>query len=969
MIGMESNFAFTGEANKLLLRFCFWGKPNKGVVMRLFTTTMIATIFLVATAAFGGVHPSYSENLRVDTLPFYTGGDYDPAIMSPDEYFTYPPGQSPQRYHEIERYIKILAESSDRVQIEEHTRTHEGRQLYNLFISSPENISRLAEIKSGMDLLADPVLVTGPQQLDSLVSDLPAVAWLGYSIHGDEFSGTDAAVLLVYHLAAARDEATLDLLKNLIIIIDPCENPDGRERYMAMLQSHKSQVPNYDRQAMQHSGVWPWGRANHYLFDLNRDWILQTQPETRGRTRTILNWHPQLVVDGHEMGSYATFLFSPPRQPINYNTPDNVMKWYDIYNKDHAGAFDKRGWPYYAGEWNEQWYPGYGSSWPTFQGAVGILYEQADVAGQAIKQPGNYLLTFHEALNHQFTSSLANLKTTADNREELLRDYHNTRKQIIAAGEKSRLQFLFVPDDDRLKMKRFIESLTGQGIVVHRARSEFTVSACTDGYHETYKSRKFPAGTYIVNTAQAMGALAKAVLEFDPHFKFEILQEERREIEKKDDSRMYEVTSWSLPLAYNIDAFYTTSAFSVEAEPITEVPETEGKLINPEAQYGFIIDMEGEKTYRALERIFARELIAYCSEKAFSIEGHDFKAGSVFLRRRGNSDDLPEVMAAVAKDIGIDIIGVNSGRSSDGSYLGAPTFRLMIQPRIALVTGSPLNFTSAGSLWFTIDHELRLPHSLIQASGLWQVNLAPYNVLVIPSAWGDGLSKILSGGVKEKIEQWVSGGGTLVCTGSSAEWAADTATGLSQVRLRRQALDKLDKYDLGLERELRAENPPVDTMSIYHPELTEKPEKTEKSPPPDIKELEEIDKWQRKFRPGGTILRANLEKEDWLAFGMKNQVPVMVYTRTALMATKPVKTTARFANDNNLRLSGLLWPEARQRWATTAYATHERKGRGQIILFATDPNMRAYFYGTRKLFVNAIIYGPAMTGAFYEYGQ
>jgi hypothetical protein len=927
-----------------------------------------AVVLFPVSALSGGNHPSYSENIKVDTLSFYIGGNYDPDIPGPDDFLEHPIGHWPLRYHEMVAYIGTLAEISDRVVLQGHAKSHEGRQLYNLIISSPENIAHLDQIRAGIELLANPAKIASQAQLDSLVANSPASAWLGYTIHGDELSGTDAAILLAYHLAAARDEATLHLLNNVVIIIDPIENPDGRERYLAMLQANKSIVPNYDRQALQHGGVWPWGRANHYLFDLNRDWILLTQPETRGRAKTILAWHPQMVVDAHEMGSYATFLFSPPRQPINYNIPGNVLKWYDIYSQDQAAAFDQRGWPYYCGEWNEQWYPGYGSAWPTFHGAVGILYEQADVGGQAIKQPDDYLLTFHEAINHQFTSSLANLKTTADNREELLRDYYNSRKDVEEKGKKSGLQFLFVSDDDRLKMKRFIESITGQGIVVRRAKNEFTVSTCTDIYHATHKSKKFPEGTFIVSTAQPLGALAKAVLEFDLHFNLEILKEERREIEKKDDSRMYEITSWSLPLAYDIDAYYTNSAFGIETEPVTELANSGGELVNPDAQFGFLINMEGEKTYRALERIFAKELVVYCSTKPFTIEGNDFKPGSIFLRKRGNPDNLPDIMAQISDEIRIDVFGVNTGQSSEGSYLGAGTFRLMIQPRIALVTGSPMNFTSAGSLWFTIDHDLRVPHSLIQASELWQKNLAPYNVLIIPSVWGDGLSKVLTEGIRKKIEQWVASGGTLVCTGGSAVWAADSTNKLSQVRIKSQALTMLDDYTLGLKREIRAEDPPVDTMSLYHPDQVAKETKPEKSPKTELKELEELDKWQRKFNPRGTILRANLDLEDWLAFGMKKQVPVMVYTRNALLATKPVKTTARFAPANDLRISGLLWPEGRERWASTAYATHERKGSGQIILFATDPNMRAYFYGTRKMFVNAILYGPAMTGAYYEYG-
>ncbi|MEW5995182.1 MAG: M14 family zinc carboxypeptidase, partial [Candidatus Zixiibacteriota bacterium] len=456
-------------------------------ISKVFPRMLMAVALLIVVAGqitLAGLHPSYSEKAIVDTVPFYEDGRYDAAIPHPNEYLTEPLGQWPMNYQEMAACIKALAESSDRIVLRTRGQTHEGRELFNIFVSSRSNIANLEKYRSQMHRVADPDQIKTETELDEVVEHLPAFAWLGYTIHGDELSGTDAAVLLAYHLAAANDSATLHLLDNLIIIIDPLENPDGRERYVHMLQQYRSHVPNYDANALQHEGVWPWGRTNHYLFDLNRDCILVTQPETVGKLRTMLKYHPVLAVDAHEMGSHATYLFSPPREPINYNTPSNVRKWYETFNKDQAAAFDRRGWPYYAGEWNEQWYPGYTSAWPTFIGAVGILYEQAGVGGGIVKQRDDYLLTFHESVNHQFTSSLANLHTAADNRTELLKDYHNERKAIVEQGRRSRLQFLFVPDDDEIKMQRFIESLINQGIDVQRATRKFTVQKATDIYLE-----------------------------------------------------------------------------------------------------------------------------------------------------------------------------------------------------------------------------------------------------------------------------------------------------------------------------------------------------------------------------------------------------------------------------------------------------------------------------------------------------
>ncbi|MBU8933644.1 MAG: hypothetical protein KOO62_06520 [candidate division Zixibacteria bacterium] len=934
---------------------------------------LIALTLLIASSVLqAGLHPSYSPKAVIDSVPFYTNGNYDKSIPEPNYYLQHPLGTWPMRYHEMAAYIKILVERSDRMTMETHGATHEGREMYNIFVSSPENIANFQSHVVSMDRVADPASDLTGVALDNAVDGLPAFAWLGYSIHGDELSGVDAAVQLLYHLAAANDSATLHLLENVIIIIDPNENPDGRERYLSMLQTHKSHVPNWDSRSAQHNGVWPWGRTNHYLFDMNRDWMVLTQPETRGRVQTIVKYHPVMCVDAHEMGSNATYLFSPPREPINYNMPSNVAKWYPVFSKDQATAFDQRGWPYYTGEWNDQWYIGYGSAWPTFTGAVGILYEQAGVDGAFVRQSNDYLLSYHESVNHQFSSSLANLHTTANNRVELLKDYRQVRKDIVARGEKDRLTFLIAPDRDELKINRFIESLLMQGIEVQQATSSFTVSSAVDVYAEKHSNKEFPTGTYIVSTAQAHGALAKTIMEFDLHLKKDFLEEERRELEKHGDTRMYEVSAWCVPMAYDLEAYQTFSQFNATTRVVQQVTLSPGQLINPDASYGFIVDMVGEKTFLALNRIFQEELIVYASEKAFTIEGHSFQSGALVLHRRGNIQHLTEALTKIADEIGINIYGVNTGFSTKGSHLGAPTFRLLRQPRVGLCFGAPLNYTGVGSLWHTIDRELEIPHSLLSMEWFEGADLSPYNVLILPASWGSLADRLGKSG-KEKLARWVRNGGTLILEGSSAAWAADSNVALSNVRLKRQMLDKLDVYDRALDRELAAEKPVVDTMALWHPEETKVAEKEEEKPlraKLGKEEAEELDRWNRRFRPRGVIMRADIDTEYWLAFGMRERVPVMAWSRNAFLADQSVTTVARFTSDKNrLRLSGLLWPEARERWAGTAYVTRERKGKGQIIMFAGAPNLRAHWHGTRKMFVNAVLYGPGFVSAFSPYGE
>jgi hypothetical protein len=899
--------------------------------------------------------PSYSPDIPVDTSPFFPNAQYDQQIPKLNDYLLRSVGQWPLRYHELAAYLNALDGKSDRVRIETHATTHEGRALYNVFISSPENIRNLDKIRADLTAYANPK--TSPRDAEAMRGKLPAVAWLGYSIHGDECSGVDAAMTLIYHLVASTDPEIVKLLNRVVIIIDPIQNPDGRERYLSMLETYRGFVPNYNMEALQHRGNWPWGRGNHYWFDMNRDWALVTQPETEGRIATMLKWHPQLVVDAHEMGPDATFLTNPPREPINYNVPESVKKWWKTFGAEQGTALDQYGWPHYSAEWYEAWYPGYGDFWPSFSGTVGLLYEQARVGGAMVKQSGDYLLTYHEAVHHQIVSSMANLTSLSSHRDDILADYRAARVQIVENGRKSGLSFVFPPDVDAVKQATFVNTLLKQGIEVQKTTADLSLSAATDSRGSKVAGVKIPAGSYVVSTAQIQGALAKAILDFDPRFKLSMLEEERRYVQKKDESRMYDVTTWSLPLAYDLTSYATSSPISVSVEPVTSVHVEKGQVVNSGAQAAYIVNMEGEATSCFLVSAFAAGINVYAAERKFSVEGKTFNPGSLVMRVRGNPDSLAEIIKPIAEKCGVHAYGVHTFQASEGASLGADAYHLLESPRVALVTGDGIDFGSVGSIWFALDHELGLPHSLLEVDDLRNGDLSAYNVIIIPSSWGP-LGDRLGKGGKENLDTWVNGGGTLICIGGAASWAADSSTGLSQVRLRGQSLEKLDKFAASLKREQAS--PVVDTMALWYPEKAPAEKKAEKETGLSADDAKELEAFQRKFSPQGAFLRVNLDPESWLSFGMDSSVPALLAGGTVFLSGPPVKTVGRFADDKSLRLSGLLWPEARARIANSAYLTQESHGSGQIILFTDEPYFRAYFWGTRRLLVNAILYGPGM---------
>ncbi len=899
---------------------------------------------------------------EIDIEPFFPEGTYDPGIPKPESVLGYPLGSKPVHYEEVITYITTLSAASPRVRLRHYGETYEGRVLYYMIITSEENMARIDEIKTSIARLADPRKLRGEREASSLIAQIPAVAWLGYCVHGSELSSTDAALQLAYQLVAGTDSLTKKLREELIIIIDPLQNPDGRERSVSQMEQLAGVVPNLDHQSLQHGGFWPWGRGNHYLFDLNRDWFTLVHPETRGRVKAIIEWNPQLFVDAHEMGSFNTYLFAPPNEPHNPNITATTKKWWAIFARDHAHAFDKYGWSYYTREWYEGWYPGFGSHWALYTGAIGILYEQAGVNGSMIKRPDGTILTYRETVHHHFISSMANLTTAAVRRKELLQDFYREKKKAIQWQTSYPIRaFIFPPGKDAARVNLFIETLLLQGIEVRVAEQEFVATGLHDYWGKVLKEERFPRGTYIVSLNQPMRPLIQTILEFDPRMPDSFLVEELHELEKNNYSRLYEVTAWSLPIAYNIDAYWTGREIAVKTQPMTKTEISEGTVIRPNPRYGYVFDYSCDNATHSLILFLQNDYKVRIAQQAFEIEDVAFPRGSVLLRKQENSQELNDFVSTVAEKTGITIYGINTALSDEGPDLGGEEFGLLESPRIGIFGGTPTDFTSYGALWYLLDYEYRLDFSSLDITSIPWIDLDRYSILVMPQVWGgtEIYKRILGNFGIAKLRTWIEQGGTLIAIGTAAAFAADTSVGLSSVRLRRQVLDKLDEYREAVEREQAAIKPVIDSKAVWGvPAKTKKPAEEEKKY--RTGEDTNIDERARLFMPRGCILRADLDEEHWLTSGMDSKVPVILYTDVALMSKAPVQTAARLADEENIRLSGLLWPEARSRWAQTAYCTRESMGKGQIILFTDDPYFRGYFHGSKRLFTNALLLGPGL---------
>ncbi len=889
--------------------------------------------------------------------PLSAGGTYDPSVPAPTAVTGRGPAEYPMRYDQVIDYCRRLASTSPRVRMVPMGQTTESRPQYYLTISDPTNLAALDRIKADHARLADPRQCSESAAKD-LARTLPAVVWIGFGIHGDELSSVDAAVNVAYQLAAGTDTTTQVLLKNLVVILDPMENPDGRERFLAQLQQWSGAVENTDAQSIHHTGIWPGGRGGHYLFDLNRDWFVLTHPETRARVKAVVEWRPQVFIDAHEMGPYDTYLFSPPREPINPNVSSHSRHWWSVFSKDQARAFDRFGWSYYTREWNDDWFPGYANSWGHYLDAVGILYEQAGVRGTPVARPDGTTLGFRETVHHHVVSALANCQTAARHRVELLERYAAARRDAMRPLPGQARAYAFVREENPARADRLVSVLLQQGIEVVQTGRDVTATHATPAMGGAPKSVMIPRGSYIVPMDQPSARLARAILEFDPRMTTAFLQEERKDLEKKGDSRLYDITAWSLPIAYGLDAYALPTEPDVATTPVTSVQTPAGVRESAPAPYGYLIPYD-DRGVVTLARLFESDVRVRSAREPFALEGRSYPRGTLLIRVNENADSLGRVLDRIATQPGVTIRAIGTALSTAGPDLGGNDFVLLHPPRVALLGGPGVGSTSFGATWLMLDDQLRLRASFLQVTSVGSADLRRYSVIILPSI-GDarGLAGAIGKGGVARLRTWVEEGGTLIGIGGGAAAIADTATGLSDVRLRHQALKELDLFIRAADLEARAERPAIDSIALWSGRAPADTARRARGTASTEKELAIQDERGRLFMPRGAMMRVNLDEEHWLSFGAGTAVAANMFTSSAFLTRDPVQTAGRFAASSELRVAGLLWPEARDRWARTAYLTREKKGRGQIVLFAGEASFRASFPATERLLINAILLGP-----------
>jgi hypothetical protein len=445
------------------------------------------------------------------SFEFLPGAKYDPAIPTLKKVVGHDIGEKITMHHEAEKYMTALQQAaSSRIKVIKYAETWEGRALYVMAIGSAANIAKLDEIKAGMQKLADPRKITA-NEANSLIASLPSSVWLICGVHGNEISGVDSALMTAYHLLAAQnDEVATAAMKNSIVLIDPMQNPDGRDRFINYFRQNVGRFPDADLQSAEHNEVWPGGRTNHYLFDMNRDWFTQSQPETRGRTKTYLEWFPQVVADQHEMGTNSSFYFAPPALPWNPNLTKSQLDWLSKLGRNNAAWFDKFKFDYFTREGYDSFYPGYGEGWPLFHGSIGMTYEQASVRGLLARRDDETTMHYRDSVQHHFVAALATIESTAKNREALLRHFYDHRRTAIEEGKTGTVkEYIITPGNDPNRAARLATTLMMSGIEVKRADAAFSNPKTRDYNEGQLQARDFPAGSFILSLDQPAKRLLK----------------------------------------------------------------------------------------------------------------------------------------------------------------------------------------------------------------------------------------------------------------------------------------------------------------------------------------------------------------------------------------------------------------------------------------------------------------------------
>ena len=852
------------------------------------------------------------------------GATYDPAVPTVASVLGYDSGEQITRSADVRRYFEALrAFAPDRMVIGEQARTHEGRPVFWAAVGSPANIARLDQIKANSRALADPRR-TSASQAQAIIADTPVIVWLMYSVHGNEISPADASMAAARHLLASRDPAVQAWLANTLVVFVPTQNPDGRERFFNGFSSGFGTEANPDPLSAERDELWPSGRYNHDLFDLNRDWFIQTQPETRGAAASVREWRPQVVIDAHEMGTDDTFFFPPEAQPLNPWIAESTLASRELIGRNTARRFDEAGVPYFNRKVFDAFYPGYGDGWPGYLGAVSMTYEQGSARGLAARRSSGEILTYRDTVRNHLIASLSTIEASSVNHDRLLRNFYDYNADGLTGHG---AYVLSRSSWDPAEADRLAGVLVRSGIEVGRADAAFT--AC---------GMRYQAGDYVVNLSQPQRRMAEVLLAKEVAVPAAFLAEQERRRARGLGDEIYDVTAWSLPLIFNTPVERCASAPGVAVTPASDAMIAPTAVRNADAAYGWLV-APGVPGARLMTAALRQGVAMRAMDKPFTHDGRRWPSGTLVITRAGNPADTPRLLGQWAGTTGAEVVGVDQSWVSDGPSFGSDDAVALRAPRIALAWDDPTDPSAVGATRYVIEREFGYPVTVVRTASLASADLSRFQVLILPN--GGNYKTTLGAGGVTALREWVDRGGTLIGLGAATRLLTDPTSEMLASRRENAAVAEDAEGD-----DTPGDKPRVDGALI-------------ESETDYLKLVGESERGPDSV--AGVLARAEIDPEHWLSAGVAPSVNVLVQGSDIYTPLKRGEGTnvARFGSSDALLASGQLWAENRRQLAYKPAVMVSDHGRGQIVAFVQDPTFRGYMDGLKVLLMNALFRGPA----------
>ncbi|HEV8266935.1 MAG TPA: M14 family zinc carboxypeptidase [Thermoanaerobaculia bacterium] len=864
----------------------------------------------------------------------------DAAVPEPHAFLGHRLGERFTAPEAIAGYARAVAAASPRVRVATYGETPEGRDLLLVTISSPTNLARLDSVRSTLQSLARGE--RNDAQIRREAESLPVVVWIAAGVHGNEASGPEAAVALLYLLAASNEERVLRDLDQAIVVLDPCVNPDGRARYVSWWRSVAGTRSDADPTSLENDEGWPQGRTSHEGFDLNRDWAWATQPETRARIAALLELPPAVYVDVHEMSPESSYFFPPDAEPVHSGFSERTRKWLERFGQANARAFDERGYDYFVREIYDLFYPAYGDSWPSFHGAVGMTYEMAGGgAGLTYRRKDGTVLTLKERVVKHLTALRTTVDTAASGRRELVLDF----AAFFASAMKDGKRLFAVPaGQDPTRLSRLAELLARQGIRVERTT-------------RAIKDPALPAGSLLVDTAQPLGRFAEALLEPTAALPKAFLDEERLRLLRDEPDGFFDVTAWSLPLSFGLSSLSTTdrAAFALAREPWPAAKAAAPEAA--EARFGWLLPGDDFASRLAAARLAAQGVRLSFTTRPASLSGRAIPSGS-FLLRRANNDraDLDETLLRALRESGAHPVPLAGAWTDSGPTFGSETVVPLKRPRIVLLTGEGADVGSAGAVALAVERDLGLDVVRRRASSLERADLSDVTAIVVPNGEGSFRRELERDECAAALRRFVENGGVVVGIRGGADVLRGKALHLSQGKVWEPPKD--DASPSSTETKPAATPTPAPEPTApktnggagHAAAFVTSPEE-----PDLVRDLE-----RRALRLPGAALKTRGLAGHPLLFGAPPDPIFLVLDDAPPKRLPGARTNVVTVVSKDPLAAGFAWKEALDRWSGAPIVQVEEVGRGKVVRFAGDPNFRGVWLGTEILFLNAVLLMPSL---------